>query len=284
MSLKIALVQCDAQLGDVDANLELHHERVAEARAQGADLVVFPELSLTGYLLQDIVPEVALSPEDPRLRELSVAAGDAAVCVGGIEESREHAQYIAAFYLEGGEVKAVHRKAYLASYGVFDEARYVGRGDRLAAIDARIGRVGLTICEDSWHPTAVGVLILDGAELLVVQTASPVRDLREGRLPENARTWLGSLQSTARLYGCYVAFCNRVGTEDGLVFWGNSMLIGPDGDTVAEGPLYDEALVIGDFDRERVRRARLTNPILREERMDLTIRELERIRSGGRTT
>lgn len=284
MSSKIALVQCDAQLGDVDANFAAHRERVREACAQGADLVVFPELSVTGYLLQDMVPEVALSPDDPRLQQLGEAAGRAAVCIGGIEESREHAQYIAAFYLEGGEVRAIHRKAYLASYGVFDEARYVGRGDRLAAFDAEIGRVGLTICEDSWHPTAVGVLLLDGAEILVVQTASPVRDLREGRLPENARTWLGSLQSTARLYGCYVAFCNRVGTEDGLVFWGNSVLIGPDGDTVAEAPLYDEAMVIGSFDRERIRQARLTNPILREERMDLTLRELERIRSGGRTT
>jgi predicted amidohydrolase len=242
---------------------------------------VFPELSLTGYLLQDLVHEVSLARHDDQLTALAQAADPMSVCVGGIEESADDAQYIAAFYLEQGRVLATHRKVYLASYGVFDEARYVGAGRRVAAVPTRFGRVGLTICEDAWHPSLVSLLLLDGAKLVVVQTASPVRDLREGQMPRNALTWMDTLRTYARLYGAYIAFCNRVGAEDGLVFWGHSVLLSPEGEIVAQGPLYEEELVVGEIDDDLVRQARLTNPILREEKLDLTARELQRIATGG---
>lgn len=280
MVSKIALIQCDPRLGDLENNFEMHRLKIAEAVAEGADLIVFPELSLTGYLLQDMVPDVSMAADDPRLCALAEAAGGAALCVGGIEESRRHAQYIACFYFEGGNLRHVHRKVYLASYGVFDEARYVGRGDHIRAIDSTVGRLGLTICEDTWHPSAINILLLDGAELIVVQTASPVRELREGGLPQNAQTWRDTLRSYARLYGVYIVFVNRVGTEDGLVYWGQSTILGPHGECVVEAPLYDEAVVYGEVDRERVRQARLTNPVLRDERIDFTIRELRRIQNG----
>ncbi len=282
MSFKIGLAQCDATLGNVASNLASHLDTVARARKEGVDLLVFPELSLTGYVLQDLVHEVSLRPDAPELARLAEAAGPMSVCVGGIEESSEHAQYIATFYIEDGVVAHVHRKVYLASYGVFDEARFVGSGNRVGAIDTKWGRLGLSICEDAWHPSLVSLLLLDGAELVVVQTASPVRDLHQGELPYNAVTWLDTLRTYARLYGCYIAFANRVGTEDGLVFWGNSVLLGPEGEMVAEGALYDEALVVGEFDRGRVRQARLTNPVLRDEKLDLTARELRRIAAGRR--
>jgi predicted amidohydrolase len=291
MKLRIGLAQCDAVLGDIGANVEAHREWIRRGRAQGLELLVFPELSLTGYLLQDMVGELSLGREDPRLLELAREAGEMALCVGGVEESEDHAQYIACFYLEDGRVRHLHRKVYLASYGVFDEARFVGAGQSIVAGETRFGRVGFSICEDSWHPSLVTLMLLDGASLLVVQTASPVRDLRRGEMPSNAQTWMSTLRTYARLYGCYIAFCNRVGSEDGLVYWGHSVLLGPDGETVAEGPLYEEALVVGEIDLERVRQARLSNPVLRDEKLDLTRRELGRIadersrrgdRRGGR--
>lgn len=277
MKLRIGLAQCDAVLGKLSENTSAHLDWIQRARSAELDLLVFPELSLTGYLLQDMVGELSLRRDDPRLAELSRAAGGLALCVGGIEESTDHAQYIASFYLEDGAVRHVHRKVYLASYGVFDEARFVGAGQSIVAGDTRFGRVGFSICEDSWHPSLVTMMLLDGASLLVVQTASPVRDLRRGEMPTNAQTWMTTLQTYARLYGCYIAFCNRVGTEDGLVFWGHSVLLGPDGEIVAQGPLYEEDLVVGEVDLERVRQARLSNPILRDEKIDLTRRELGRI-------
>lgn len=277
MRFRIGLAQCDAVLGNVEANLAAHRDWIARARQQGVDLLIFPELSMTGYLLQDLVDQVALSPRDPRLAALAADAGPLALCVGGIEESPQLAQYIACFYLEAGRVAAVHRKVYLASYGVFDEARYVGAGASIAAFDSRFGRIGAAICEDCWHPSLVGLLLLDGAKLIVVQTASPVRDLSDGSMPRNAQIWMDTLRAYARLYGAHVAFCNRVGTEDGLVFWGRSTLWGPGGEVLAEGPLYDEALVFADIDDSEVRQARLANPVLRDERIELTVRELQRV-------
>ena len=278
---KIALAQADATLGDVSANLERHLEWIARARKAGADLLVFPELSLTGYLLQDLVSEVALAPDDPVFARLAAAAGDMAVVVGAIEESPDHAQFISGYLIENGEIRHVHRKVYLAAYGVFDEARYVGSGQRVRAVDTdAVGRIGVIICEDAWHPSLVGLSLLDGANLLVIQVASPVRDLTRGELPHNARIWMDTLRTYARLYGTTIVFCNRVGSEDGLVFWGHSCVFGPDGEVVGQAPLYDEDLLIVDVDPERVRQARLSNPVLREEKLDLTVRETQRLLSG----
>jgi predicted amidohydrolase len=278
---KIALAQADATLGDVSANLERHLEWIARARKAGADLLVFPELSLTGYLLQDLVSEVALAPDDPVFARLAEAAGEMAVVVGAIEESPDHAQFISGYLIENGEIRHVHRKVYLAAYGVFDEARYVGSGQRVRAVDTdAVGRIGVIICEDAWHPSLVGLSLLDGANLLVIQVASPVRDLTRGELPHNARIWMDTLRTYARLYGTTIVFCNRVGSEDGLVFWGHSCVFGPDGEVVGQAPLYDEDLLIVDVDPERVRQARLSNPVLREEKLDLTVRETQRLLSG----
>jgi predicted amidohydrolase len=278
---KIALAQVDATLGDVSANLERHLEWIGRAREAGADLLVFPELSLTGYLLQDLVSEVALAPDDPAFAKIAGAAGEMAVVVGAIEESTDHAQFISGYLIEKGEIRHVHRKVYLAAYGVFDEARYVGSGQRVRAADTdAVGRVGVMICEDAWHPSLVGLSLLDGANLLVIQVASPVRDLTRGELPQNARIWMDTLRTYARLYGTTIVFCNRVGSEDGLVFWGHSCVFGPDGEVLGQAPLYDEDLLVVDVDPEAVRQARLSNPVLREEKLDLTVRESLRLLSG----
>lgn len=277
MTLRIALAQCDAVLGDLSANHQTHLEWIERARREQADLVVFPELSLTGYLLQDLVHEVARPRDDAVFTELARAASPMSVVVGGIEEGRDHGQYMASFLLEDGAVKHVHRKLYLASYGVFDEARFVGAGRHVRCADSKLGRLGMLVCEDAWHPSAVSLTLLQGAELVVIQVASPVRDLRRGELPRNAEIWLDTLRTYARLYGSYIAFCNRIGSEDGLVYWGHSCVFGPDGDMVAQAPLYDESLLVADVDPERVREARLSNPVLRDERLDVTVRELQRI-------
>lgn len=281
---KIALAQMDPSLGDVPANLAAHLAWIDRAREAGADLLVFPELSLTGYLLQDMVSEVALSPDSEVFAALADAARDMALVVGAIEESADHAQYIAGYLIDRDGIRHVHRKVYLAAYGVFDEARYVGSGQRVRAVDTAVGRLGMLICEDAWHPSLVSLSLLDGADLLVVQVASPVRDLTRGELPRNAQIWMDTLRTYARLYGTTIAFCNRVGTEDGLVFWGHSCVLGPDGESMGTAPLYDEDLLVVEVDPERVRQARLSNPVLREEKLDLTIREMQRLVSGEETS
>src|SRR5918992_4833414 len=176
--LRVALAQMAPRLGVVDENVARHVELLGEARAQGADLVVFPELGLTGYLLQDLNADVAMRLDDPRLADLARAAGGLSVVVSFVEESDDHRLFIAAALLEDGRICHVHRKLFLPTYGLFDERRFFAHGDMLRAVPSRLGvGVGMAVCEDFWHLTVPQVLALDGAQILINVSSSPGRDL-----------------------------------------------------------------------------------------------------------
>jgi NAD+ synthase (glutamine-hydrolysing) len=150
--LRIALAQTAPRLGDLEANLARHHELLVEARGAGAGLVVFPELGLTGYLLQDLAAEVAMRLDDPRLAELTAATAGLSAVVSFVEESADHRLFIVAALLEDGAVRHVHRKTHLPTYGMFDERRFFAPGDMIRAVPSRLGTgVGLGVCEDFWH-------------------------------------------------------------------------------------------------------------------------------------
>ncbi len=156
MKLNLALAQINTVLGDVNRNLEKHLELIKEARNKGADLIIFPELSLTGYILQDLVPTVALHPDDsdPVFNQLLEASRAIDIMVGFVEEDSRNRFFIASAYLSDGKVLHVHHKVYLPTYGMFDEGRFFAEGDGVNAFDTRFGRVGMLICEDFWHATA----------------------------------------------------------------------------------------------------------------------------------
>jgi len=278
--LRIALAQLAPQLGLLDANFARHHELLVEARAAGAGLIVYPELGLTGYHLQDLAAEVAMRADDPRLLELAAETVDCSAVVSFVEESTDHRLYIAAALLEDGGVRHVHRKLYLPTYGLFDERRFFAAGDALRAVPSRLGLgVGLAICEDFWHLNVPALLALDGAQILVNVASSPGRDVaavNAGGLG-TAVSWRTLLRTYAQLTTSVVVFCNRVGVDESVSFWGGSMVLGPSGDVIAEGPLYDEALVLADVPLADVRRERIGLPLLRDERPELLARELGRI-------
>jgi predicted amidohydrolase len=177
-TLRVALAQVAPRLGALDANLATHHARLAEARDGGADLVVFPELGLTGYQLQDLAAEVAMRLDDRRLAELAAATRGLSAIVSFVEESGDHRLFIAAALIEDGEIRHVHRKLFLPTYGLFDERRFFAPGDVLRAVPSRLGfGIGIGICEDFWHLPVPQVLALDGAQVLVNVSSSPGRDL-----------------------------------------------------------------------------------------------------------
>jgi predicted amidohydrolase len=278
--MRIALAQIAPALGDVERNLALHEKTAQEALDQGAGLVIFPELSLTGYFLKDLVPTVAETLDGPalaRLRELSLRV---ALVVGFVEESRDHRFFNAAAYLEAGEIRRVHRKVYLPTYGIFDEQRYLAAGDACRAFDAPFGRTALLVCEDFWHPALVYVAIQDGADVLICPSASPGRGLTRGGTFANAAAWETANRAYAQLFTSYVLYAGRVGYEDGACFWGGSEVIGPGGEVVAKAPYAAEALLVAELDRAELRRARIANPLRRDERLELTLRELRRIEAG----
>lgn len=278
--LRIGLSQIAPRLGDLEANLERHHALIADARREGAGLVVFPELGLTGYLLQDLASEVAMRLDDRRIAELARATTDLSVVVGFVEESADHRLFIAAVLLEDGRVRHVHRKLFLPTYGLFDERRFFAAGDSLRAVPSRLGvGIGLAVCEDFWHLSVPQVLALDGAQILIDISSSPGKDLaatNEVGLG-TATSWRTLMRTYAQLTTSLVVFCNRVGVEESVTFWGGSEVIAPDGRPIFSAPLYDEGLFMVDVDLSDIRRERIGLPLLRDERPELEVRELERI-------
>jgi predicted amidohydrolase len=279
-ALRIALAQIAPRLGLLEENLARHRELLRDARAAGAGLVVFPELGLTGYQLQDLAAEVAMRLDDPRLGALVAETEGLSAVVSFVEESPDHRLFIAAALLEDGRVRHVHRKLYLPTYGLFDERRFFAPGDSLRAVPSRLGvGVGLAVCEDFWHLGVPQLLALDGAQVIVNVSSSPGRDLaatHEVGLG-TATSWRTILRTYAQLTTSVVVFCNRVGVDESFSFWGGSEVIGPGGEAVLSAPLYEEALVVGDIELGDVRRERIALPLLRDERPELLVRELARI-------
>jgi predicted amidohydrolase len=285
-TVRVALAQLAPALGQLDVNLARHHELIKEARSKGADLVVFPELGLTGYQLQDLAAEVAIRLDDPRLADLAAAASDMSVIASFVEESADHRLFIAAALLEDGEIRHVHRKLFLPTYGLFDERRFFAPGDILRAVPSRLGvGMGMAICEDFWHLTVPQLLALDGAQILVNVSSSPGRDLaatNEVGLG-TATSWRTLMRTYAQLTTTFVIFCNRVGVDESISFWGGSEVIGPTGAAILSAPLYDEGLFVAEIATADIRRERISLPLLRDERPEFQVRELSRIvaeRSG----
>ena len=279
MKLNIALAQINTRLGDVPANLEKHLELTRQAQSSGADLIIFPELSLTGYSLQDLATTVAHHPEaeDIIFRPLLEASQKIDMVVGFVDEDNRHRFFIAAAYLSGGQVVHVHHKTYLPTYGLFDEGRFFAWGDAIRAFDTRFGRVGILICEDFWHASPPYLLWLDGADLFLFTSASPGRGISEQPTLDSAR-WVEQInRAYASLFTSFVAHSNRAGYEDGLNFWGGSTIYDPNGELLAKCPYHEEALLFTEIDLNQLHRTRARLPLLRDERTALLMHELQRI-------
>jgi predicted amidohydrolase len=274
---RLAVGQIAPTLGDLEKNLALHEKTARDAIAQSANLLVFPELSLTGYFLKDQVPSVALRPDAPALRLFRELSQRIAIILGFVEEGTGHRFYNASAYFEGGEIRHIHRKAYLPTYGIFDEARYLAAGERVRAFDTALGRMAILICEDLWHPVAPALAAWDGAEIMVCPSASPGRGLGQAGPFQNASTWERTIRTCGDLLTSYVVYANRVGYEDGACFWGGSEVVAPSGEPVAKARYLEDELLLATLDPGALRRARVANPLLRDERLDLTSRELARI-------
>ena len=279
MRVNIGLAQIYPKLGDLRHNLALHLDYAARASAQGVDLLVFPELSLTGYQVQDLVPEVALraEAEDAVYAELMKASRDIDIVVSFVHEDFRNRFYIANAYLSGGETRHLHHKLYLPTYAMFDESRYFAQGNSVRAFDTRFGRVGMLICEDFWHVSPPYLLWLDGADIFILNSASPSRGLNSSDRLMGTR-WVELVnQAYGSMFTSYILHCNRVGYEDGKNFWGGSSVVDPDGEFMTHGLYFDEALITQAIDMNQLHRTRARLPLLRDERPGLVRRELGRI-------
>ncbi len=266
--LTVAAVQMAPVYGDVAANLAKHGDLIADARARGAELIVFPELSLTGYQVGPGALDLAMAADDARLRALARAAGDAYALVGLVEEDRAARVYNAAALIHDGTVLACHRKCALPSYGNLEEGKYFAPGAAISTCAMPGGFIAAPlICADVWDPALVHAAATAGATLLLAPTNSAFDAVSEQF--SNPGGWTTVLDYYALMYGWPVVFVNRVGPELGLRFWGGSRILDAGGGCLAEAPAgadAGEAIIVAELDFERVRRARFELPTVRDAR------------------
>ena len=275
-SLQCSIAQIRPVLGDIQKNLDKHMEFIEKAKRHKSNVLVFPELSLTGYTLQDLTYDVALTIDSQPIKQIISQSQEVDIIFSFVEEDATHSFYISAVYASKGRIAHVHRKVYLPTYGLFDEARYFDAGNRVQAFDTGNVKAGMLICEDAWHPSTAYILSTDGAHVIYVLAASPGRGMREGEIQSDA-WWQTTIRSYAQLHGVFVVYANRVGIEDGLVFAGGSSIFDSEGEQIIKAAYLEEELITANLDFRKLRRSRIINPLMRNEKLEITLNELQRI-------
>jgi NAD+ synthase (glutamine-hydrolysing) len=239
--MRLALAQINTTVGDLDGNRARILEAIGEARSGGADLVLLPELAVTGYPPEDLLLRPGfLRAARASLDEVARETKDVVALVGFPHLDRD--LYNACAVCAEGEVKAIYRKRFLPNYGVFDEDRYFAPARDCLLLDLGGTLIGPTICEDMWQPGPPATdLALAGAQVLTNISASPFHVCRDRERQEMFAT-------RARDNLCFVAFCNAVGGQDELIFDGHSLVLDEEGHVLARGPGFEEALLVVDID------------------------------------
>jgi predicted amidohydrolase len=279
--LRFRLCQTNPALGAVHANLEGVLAHLDAARRDGVDLLVLPELALTGYFLKDQVPEVALALDAPELARIAEASRGLAAAVGFVERSPDGRCYNAVGWFEDGRLAHVHRKVQLVHYGMFDEGRDFAAGERYDVVRSPRATAGLLVCEDAWHADGALLHFLDGADLLVVPSASPARGvLANGEGLASVAAWDRLLSAHALTTNCFVLYANRVGWEDGIGFSGHSAVYAPGGECRARLASIGAGCLDGVLTAAELERRRTATPLLRDAKPWLLERELRRRAEG----
>jgi len=277
MNNRIAIAQFCPEIGNLEANRKKILGFAEAAIDQGAELLLLPELCLTGYILRDEIYQASLTTDDDFLDPIKKISKKIAVAIGLVERTSDHRYFNSAFYYEGGELHNVTRKVYLPTYGVFEEKRFFAEGERIRAFDSKFGRMGIAICNDMWHPVLPWLLATDGADIILVLSASPTRGVNQDEINDNERVWSLLLAHTAKSSSVFVAFSNLCGYQDGLNFWGGSRLYLPNGRIIAQANSETEEMFVADIDQSALRRERVYSPLRRDEKLLLTYHELKRI-------
>ena len=252
--IRLAMAQMNATVGDLEGNLSKILDYMAQARAQGASMILFPELAVCGYPPEDLLLKPDFIAATHRVLDEVRRASTGLVTIVGYPDRDDYDIYNAAAIIQDGAMLGTYRKHFLPNYGVFDENRYFGRGDSNPVFDFGGDIVGVNICEDIWYPSGPAQWQAEaGAELLLNLSASPYhRGKGQGRER--------MLATRAADNVAIVAYCNLVGGQDKLIFDGWSLIYGPTGELLARGPAYEEALILADLDLANVFRERLHDP------------------------
>jgi NAD+ synthase (glutamine-hydrolysing) len=276
--MKVALAQIAPHLGDVKKNFDLHLNLVEKALKKKVDLIIFPELSLTGYNLRDLVPDVAMKPDkDSLFKRLKTLSREISLVVGFVEEKERGLFYNSAAFLAKGKIIHIHRKVFLPNYAMFEELRFFGQGHNFTAFSSPFGKAGMQICYDFLHYSASYLLLVGGAELVSVISAAPGRGLSREEGWETSYMWELMGETMSRFSQAFYFYANRVGIEDGKSFAGGSFIYNPAGQLVAKASYIEEELLIKEIDLQEIQDIRKKWPYKRDEKPEVVCEALKRI-------
>ena len=276
MALNGAVAQIDSILGDLEANLRKHLDLIDAARTAGVELLLFPEMSLTGHSAGPDTLRLAIDRNHRFVAEIARAAGEMCTVFGVIEEAAAAQFYNSAIAVRDDKVAFVHRKINLATYGRLEDGKHFAAGSQIETFDPGAGwHASILICADTWNPALVHLAALQGATLLLAPISSAIEAV--GAEFDNPAGWDTNLRFYALTYGMPVMMANRVGREGDLTFWGGSRILDPFGRPLAHAAESGEELVRAQLDFEHVRRARYLLPTVRDSNLPLVQREIERV-------
>ena len=282
-SMKIFLAQTNPKVGDLKKNIENHIEIISAAKDKEANLVIFPELSLTGYFLKDSVYDMGINiytDESAVLRDIYKITKDLDISViaGFVEKDPDFNFYNSTFCISKGGLINVHRKVYLPTYGMFEELRYFKPGNVFGVFDLDGVKVSVLTCEDAWHLSSSYIAVNKGAHIIIINSASPARGITAGLNNFNSMNmWEELLSVIAFYYKSYVLYVNRVGFEDGIGFSGGSCIFNPSGEMESKLDYLEEGEILTEINLDLLNNERFKTPLIRDENLNLTLKEIEGI-------
>jgi len=276
--MKVALAQISPFLGDVRKNLDLHLRYFEKARKKKVDLLIFPELSLTGYTLKDLVEDVAISPEDNSIFDrLKAESRDVSSVIGFVEEKEKGLFFNSAAFLSKGKILHIHRKVFLPTFGIFEEAKFFAQGKNFHTFPTPYGNTGMMICRDFLSYGSGYLLFAGGSEIMIIISAAPGRGVAGGEAYETSRMWESMGETISRFSTSFLIYCNRVGFEDGKHFAGGSFIFDPLGQLISIASYLDEDFLVQEINLDLIREARKKWPYKRDDKPEVILEALKRI-------
>lgn len=275
--LKVGVAQIASVVGDLEANARKHLTAIEDARAAEVDVLLFPEVSLTGHSAGPEALRIARDRRDPLLMELAEASGEMCTMLGFIEEGVAAQFHNTSMAIWRGQIAFLHRKINVPTYGLLDEGKHYASGRYVDTFWLRepVWRGSILICADLWNPGLVHLAAVHGVTVLFVPISSAVEAV--GAEFDNPGGWDLALRFYALMYGLPLVMANRVGREGDLTFWGGSCIVDPFGRVLARAGSDQEGMIVADLDYDRVRKARYLLPTVRDSNLGLISREAERL-------
>ncbi len=276
--MKVALAQTAPRLGDLQYNLKLHQNTAAKAKKENVDLLIFPELSLTGYTLKDLTQDIAIDPQkDSVFDSLKALSDGMSLVFGFVEEGEDGLIYNSSAFLSQGKTLHIHRKVYLPTYGMFEEGKFFAQGKNFRTFSTPFGKAGMMICYDFLHYGASYLLFAGGSGINIITSAAPGRGITENQSFATSAMWELMGKTISRFSSTFVLYCNRVGLEDGKVFAGGSFIYNPGGNLIAQASYVDEDFLVADIDLEEIKTFRKKWPYKRDDKPEIILEALKRV-------